>query len=172
MERSEKVDRRDVLVARTARNCSQNSNQHCLLSYCTNKQAKPNITPNRQKKAKTGRKKRQGGGASGLCHAVPSASTQLAFLLLNQTAWLVVVLWVLTPPPLAPEPSCSASFLFVWLKTWPFFTPRQDTGSNVRGGGGGGEEEKHKGEGQRGGWRGEGKGRDTEHSRVGIDLLH
>lgn len=95
------------------------------------------------------RKKRQGGGASGFLHAVPSTSIQLAGLFLNQTAWLVLVFWVLTPPLPAPEPSCSASFLFVWLKTWPFFTPRRHTGRDA-----GGEEEKHKREGQRGGWRG------------------
>lgn len=66
------------------------------------------------------RKKRWGGGASGFLRTVPSTSVQLACLLLNQTAWLVLVLGVLTPPPPAPEPSFSVSFLFVWLKTWSF----------------------------------------------------
>lgn len=44
------------------------------------------------------------------------------------------------------------------------FTPRRHTGRDA----GEGEEEKHKREGQRGGWRGEGKGRDTEHSKLGL----
>lgn len=39
-----------------------------------------------------------GGGASSFLYAVPSTSIQLACHLLNQTAWLVLVLWVFIPP--------------------------------------------------------------------------
>lgn len=58
----------------------------------------PSTIPNRErgkkKKKRCRRQKRRGrrGGASGFHHAVPSASIHLAFLLLNQTAWLVLVL--------------------------------------------------------------------------------
>lgn len=58
-----------------------------------------------------------GGGARSLPSILPLL--QLACLL-NQTAWWVLLLWVSTPPPPAPEPLFSASFLFVWLKTWSF----------------------------------------------------
>lgn len=58
-----------------------------------------------------------GGGACSLPSILPLL--QLACLL-NQTAWWVLLLWVPTPPTPAPEPLFSASFLFVWLKTWSF----------------------------------------------------
>lgn len=60
--------------------------RHDFLTKCY-----PQKTVGREGK-KMERKERRGGGANGFLHAVPSTSTQLACLLLNQTAWLVLVL--------------------------------------------------------------------------------
>lgn len=70
------------------------------------------------------RKLRRDGEERVACPVVCSLPSILPLLrlacLVNQTLWWVLVLWVPTPPPPAPEPSFSASFLFVWLKTWSF----------------------------------------------------
>lgn len=100
---------------------------------------------------------RGGGAASGFLLTVPSACLQLACFLLNQTAWLVPVRRVLRcpphpppppsplyPPPPAPESPLSASFLFVWLKTWTLES-HWEQGGGGGGGVGGGEEEKARG---------------------------
>lgn len=110
-----------------------------------------------------------GGGVSGFLHAVPSTSIQLAFLT-KQPGWSQSS-ESLRPPSgsgtlvLCEFPVCLVEDLAVLL-------PGGTLGGTQEEGGGEGEGEKHKREGQRGGWREEGKGRDTEHSRVGIDLLH
>lgn len=74
------------------------------------------------------------GGARVFPHAVPSTSSQLACLLLNQTAWLVLVLWVLTPPPLQLRNSLTlcVSCLSGWRPG--HFTPRRHIGRDTRGG--------------------------------------
>lgn len=114
------------------------------------------------------RREREDGGEEGRegGASVPSASVHLACLLLNQTVWLVRVLRVLTP-------SCSSSSGTHMLDEFPVCLVEDLAAPlpggahwerrGVRRGGGGGEddEEKHKREGQRGGWRGEGKGRDS-----------
>lgn len=76
-------------------------------------------------------------------------TTMLASLLacpclLNQTSWLVLPSPCTLPP--APETLYSVSFLFVWLKTWPFLTPRRRIEEEQEG-------KRRKREGQRGGWR-------------------
>ena len=72
-----------------------------------------------------GSQKRQGEEDEWVVSSTRCLLLAFSWSALNQTAWLVLVLWILTPPPLAPEPPRSASFLFVWLKTWPIFTPRE-----------------------------------------------
>lgn len=112
------------------------------------------------------RKKRWGGGASVFLYAVPSTIIRLACLLLNQTAWLVVVLWVLTHPLQLRKPcTLRVSCLSGWRPG--HFTPRRHIGRDI-GGGGVSKGEKHKREGQRGGWRAKAKGETLNTPELGL----
>lgn len=140
----------------------------------TNKR-EPNSTPTdceqRRQKDRKKRKRRWGGGASGFLRTVPSTSVQLACLLLNQTAWLVLVLGVLTPPPsssgtlvLCEFPVCLAEDLVISVPGGTLGATTQEEEEKERK-----KSTREKDRGEVGGEKAKG---DTEHSRVGIDLLH
>lgn len=111
--------------------------------FCTSKQAwlfnqilSP--TDSGQRREKDGKTEEAGWReANGFYHAVLSTNFHLACLL-NQTAWLVLVLWVLTPSLQHRNPRALwVSCLSGWRPGR--FTPRRHIGRDARGGGGEGE---------------------------------